>query len=75
MGGWPDDPMQKRIGLYYQAAIDQDTEGYISFLANVMGWSRPQITVFAAHFKKEIKNNAIHSYYASRLVYGRKPVS
>ena len=73
MGGWPEDPTQRKIGLYYQMAVEQDAEGYMSFLAAIMGWTRPEITVFAAHFKRETRDNKVHGYFPSRLIYGRKP--
>lgn len=74
MGTWPSDPKLKHVGACASRAMYDDVEGYMTYLATLMGWSRAEVTVFAAHFRRELRDQEIHKYYKLKAVYGRKPV-
>ncbi|KAK1767402.1 S-adenosyl-L-methionine-dependent methyltransferase [Phialemonium atrogriseum] len=61
VGGWPDDPKMREIGQYAQLVLEEDSEGYVLFLANAQGWSKEEVI----H----------HGYYRQKVVWGRKPDS
>lgn len=73
MGTWPKDPKLKQVGGCAFRAIYDDIEGYMTYLAGFMGWSQKQVMVFAAHFRKELRDPNIHKFYRLKAVYGRKP--
>lgn len=73
MGDWPKDPKLKEIGAYTQFVFEADPEGYILYPATALGWSPEEVSVFAAHARREIRSPHIHGYYRQKLVYGRKP--
>ena len=52
---------------------EQDTEGWMVFLADALGWSREQITVFAAAYLREIRNPKHHGYYLQKVMWAKKP--
>lgn len=61
------------MGQFAEAAITSDVEGYVTYMANLQGWTKEEITVYAAHLRQEIRNPAIHGYYVVKVVWGRKP--
>ncbi|KXX75055.1 Phosphoethanolamine N-methyltransferase 1 [Madurella mycetomatis] len=73
VGGWPKDQHMNQIGRIAQAIMDQDVEGYILFIANTLGWSRQQILVYLAMFRREVKSGKHHTYYSQRILWARKP--
>ncbi|KAI0390834.1 S-adenosyl-L-methionine-dependent methyltransferase [Xylariaceae sp. FL0594] len=74
LGPWPADPKHKEIGQYARLALEQDVEGFIVYvLTNAFGWTREEISVYAAHFRRELRSPSFHSWYAQRVVIGRKP--
>ncbi|KAI1324669.1 S-adenosyl-L-methionine-dependent methyltransferase [Xylariaceae sp. FL0255] len=76
LGGWPADPKQKEIGLYNRLAVEQDIEGFIVYMwTTVMGWTKDEIRLYAAHLRKELRSSAYHSYYPQKVVIGRKPLA
>ncbi|KAK3948125.1 S-adenosyl-L-methionine-dependent methyltransferase [Pseudoneurospora amorphoporcata] len=71
---WPKDPKMKEIGLYTYATMTTDVEGLVQFMyTNVMGWSKEEVTVYAAHMRQELKNMKIHGYFNWKVVYAQKP--
>ncbi|KAH7233114.1 S-adenosyl-L-methionine-dependent methyltransferase [Fusarium tricinctum] len=74
VGGWPEDPKQRSIGQYTQAAFEQDAKGTVLHMATSLGWTEEEITVFVAHFKREIRSPKVHPYYRQKVVWGRKPI-
>ena len=50
-----------------------DIEGYVLFMADTLGWSKPEITAYIAHLRSEVKSGKHHSYYLQKVVWGRKP--
>lgn len=70
---WPRDPKLKELGQFAFFAIDTDVEGYVTYMADLQGWSKEEIMVYAAHLRREIRNSAIHGYYSVKAVWGRKP--
>ncbi|KAJ9150724.1 Methyltransferase domain-containing protein [Pleurostoma richardsiae] len=76
IGSWPADPKQKEIGQFVQLFLEEDLEGHLTFISNViLGWSAQQILVFAALLRREMRSNKSHAYYHQKAVWGRKPAS
>ncbi|KAI1499037.1 S-adenosyl-L-methionine-dependent methyltransferase [Biscogniauxia marginata] len=74
MGNWPADPKEKEIGQYSQLAVEQDIEGFLVYMwTSVMGWSKEEIQVYAAHLRRELRSRKHHPYYPQRVIVGRKP--
>lgn len=73
MGRWPKDKKLKELGEYAYGAVASDIEGYVLYMANLQGWSKEEVTVYAAHLRRELRNPAIHGYYKVKVVWGRKP--
>ena len=63
----------KEIGLCLHTAITSDVEGFITYMATLLGWSNEAILVYAAHLRQEMRNPSIHAYFKCRVVWGRKP--
>jgi hypothetical protein len=75
IGGWARDPKMKELGQFAQMVIEKDTEGYIVFMANTLGWTREEILVYISLLRREIRSNNSHAYYKFKAVYGRKPLN
>lgn len=75
MSEWPKDPAQREIGLYTRAVIFHDTEGIFNYMASKIGWSPENVTVYAAHLRRELRSLNVHCYYRSLVVMGQKPVA
>ncbi|KFA51585.1 hypothetical protein S40293_03925 [Stachybotrys chartarum IBT 40293] len=74
IGSWPKDPRLSQIGQFSQAAMDQDLEGFVLYMANiVLGWSRDQVLVYCSQLRREMRSSKFHPYCRLRVVYGRKP--
>ncbi|KAJ3550040.1 hypothetical protein NM208_g185 [Fusarium decemcellulare] len=74
IGGWAKDARLKEIGQFAQAALEQDYEGYVLFMANmVLGWSKEEVSLYCAQLRREIRSGKFHPFYRQRVVYGRKP--
>ncbi|KAG7286925.1 hypothetical protein NEMBOFW57_006425 [Staphylotrichum longicolle] len=73
IGRWPRDPRLKEIGEFTQLTLEQDAEGYLLFIANTLGWTREQIMVYLAIFKREVRSGLYQPYYRQKVVWGRKP--
>ncbi|KAJ4319078.1 hypothetical protein N0V84_006531 [Fusarium piperis] len=68
------DQQLRDIGSYMQLAFEQDAEGSVLFMATSLGWTKEEVVVFLTHFRREIRNKDIHSYFKQKVVWGRKPV-
>ncbi|RSL45158.1 hypothetical protein CEP54_014390 [Fusarium duplospermum] len=76
IGSWPKDEKLREIGQYAQLSMEQDFEGLILFMANVLGgWSREEIQVYVAHLRREIRSGKKHGWYWQKVVWARKPDS
>ncbi|KAL2213557.1 S-adenosyl-L-methionine-dependent methyltransferase [Sarocladium strictum] len=73
IGRWPKDKKLKEVGRFAQATLEQDTEGWVSFMAATQGWTREEVLVYAARLRKEIRDPGIHGYFTIKVVWGRKP--
>ncbi|RSL50186.1 hypothetical protein CEP54_012033 [Fusarium duplospermum] len=73
IGGWPKDEKLREAGQCFQAAILQDIEGTLMFIANLLGWSKAEVDVFGEHYRREIKSNKIHGYFLQKVVWAQKP--
>ncbi|KAJ4202469.1 hypothetical protein NW767_005838 [Fusarium falciforme] len=70
---WPKDPRLKEIGEFGQLFGTQDTEGFIVFVADMLGWSKEEVQVYIALVRRELRNTKNHAYFRLRSVWGRKP--
>ncbi|EEU38673.1 uncharacterized protein NECHADRAFT_45720 [Fusarium vanettenii 77-13-4] len=76
IGSWPKDEKLREIGQYAQLSMEQDFEGLILFMTNVLGgWSREDIQVYTTHLRREIRSGKKHGWYWQKVVWARKPVS
>ncbi|KAH7016206.1 S-adenosyl-L-methionine-dependent methyltransferase [Microdochium trichocladiopsis] len=74
IGGWPSDEKDKTIGKYAQLAVQRDVEGFVTFMwSSVMGWSKEEIAVYAAHLRGELNSGKFHAWCPMKVVIGRKP--
>jgi hypothetical protein len=73
LGDWPKDPVQKEMGKFARYGLESDTEGFVLFMAHILGWSKDEIQVYIAHLRKELRNKTSHGYYAQKVVWGRRP--
>lgn len=71
--GWPKDPKLREIGQFTKAAIENDIEGTIGFMAIQLGWSQEEISVYAAHLRKELRGGKVHAFYRANVVWAQKP--
>ncbi|KAM5346298.1 hypothetical protein ACJ41O_009303 [Fusarium nematophilum] len=74
-GGWPKDEKLREIGQYAQLALDQDAEGTILYMATTLGWTKEEVGVYLAHFRRESRSKGVHAFYLQKVVWGRKPES
>ncbi|KAK3494910.1 S-adenosyl-L-methionine-dependent methyltransferase [Neurospora hispaniola] len=71
---WSDDKKLKEVGLCAYSTLSADVEGVVQYLfGNVMGWTPEEISVFAAHMCRELKDKNIHGYYHWKYVWAQKP--
>jgi SAM-dependent methyltransferase len=74
IGGWAKDPKMRHIGLLAQAAMEQDLEGFLLYMANmVLDWSIDEVRVYCSQLRREMRSSKYHPYVRLRVVYGRKP--
>ncbi|ENH64805.1 hypothetical protein FOC1_g10005570 [Fusarium oxysporum f. sp. cubense race 1] len=73
IGGWPKDKKMREIGQYVLAALEQDFEGYVLYMASqLLGWSMQEVKVYCAQLRRELRSTANHPFFRYRAVYGRK---
>ncbi|KAF5227093.1 hypothetical protein FANTH_14875 [Fusarium anthophilum] len=70
---WPKDPKLKEIGRFGEVFLTQDTEGFVTLAANLLGWSMEEVHVYIAKFRREVRNRKHHVYIRLRAVWARKP--
>lgn len=75
IGAWPKDPKQKEIGAFSQLVLEADIEGYVLYPATALGWKAEEVSVYAAHVRRQIRSPNSHGYYRQKVVWGRKPVA
>lgn len=39
----------------------------------MLGRTKEEVMIYAAHVRRELRNPAIHGYYNIKVVWGRKP--
>lgn len=44
-------------------------------MASQVGWTKEEISVYAAQLRKELRAKQVHSYFRSNAVYAQKPFS
>lgn len=55
--------------------VTNDVEGTVTLMATQLGWSKEQVTVFAAHVRRELRGLKIHAYNKAATVYAQKPLA
>jgi SAM-dependent methyltransferase len=74
LNGYMKEKKWKDIGMYSQVAFEQDIEGYTLFIfTRIMGWTPEQTRVYAAAFRKQLRDPNCHPYFRYKVVIGRKP--
>lgn len=63
------------MGAYTKYGLETDTEGFILFMAHTLGWSRSEILVYIAHFRRELRSGKHHGYFEQKVVWGQKPLA
>ncbi|KAF5024547.1 hypothetical protein F66182_3310 [Fusarium sp. NRRL 66182] len=71
---WPKDPGLKEIGGFAQYFSTRDSEGFLTLMADMAGWSPEEFHVYIARFRREIRDCKNHAYSRTRAVWGRKPL-
>lgn len=74
-GEWPKDQKQAEIGTFIKAAITNDIEGSVGYSATTLGWSQNEVTVYASHLRKELRDNGLHSYCRNNVVWAQKLIT
>ena len=63
------------IGRVAMATLEQDYEGYVGMMANLVhGWSKEETAVYCAHLRAAFRDPRNHGYFKFRAVWGRKPL-
>ncbi|KAH7240542.1 S-adenosyl-L-methionine-dependent methyltransferase [Fusarium solani] len=70
---WPQDALLKEIGGFAQYSSTQDSEGFLTLMADMAGWGEEEFHVFIARFRREIRDLKNHPYSRMKAVWGRKP--
>lgn len=73
LGPWPKDPVLKEVGALSHIALKEDAEGYVLYMASILGWSNMEIQVYLAQFRQELGTNTLCAYNTQRVLWGRKP--
>lgn len=74
LGVWHPERAAAERGLWWKIALEQDLEGYLNYVfTTIMGWTPEEVTVYAAHLRRELNNPKIHGYFMMRVAWGRKP--
>ena len=73
VGTWAKDPVLKQVGACTYRALYDDVEGYLMYLAGLIGWSKEAVMVYAAQFRRELRDQRIHKCYRVKVIWGRKP--
>lgn len=74
IGGWAEDLRLREVGEFAQMCIEADIEGYVLFVCHtVLGWSKEEVSVFVAHWRRQVRSKKTHAFYRQRVVWGRKP--
>lgn len=45
----------------------------MGFMANQLGWSPEEVTVYAAHLRKEVRQRKVHALYRANVAWAQKP--
>ncbi|CAG7557400.1 unnamed protein product [Fusarium equiseti] len=73
IGDWPENPVEKQMGIYTKHGLETDSEGFVLFMEHTLGWSRDEILAYVAQFRREIRTGKHHGYFAQKVVWGQKP--
>ncbi|KAK0631451.1 S-adenosyl-L-methionine-dependent methyltransferase [Immersiella caudata] len=73
IGKWPAEVAMKERGEFVRVWLEQDAEGLMLFITGAMGWSKEEVVVFLAKFRREVRSGKYHPYYRNKIIWGRKP--
>lgn len=74
VGEWPTDHNDKQIGLFAAMSVLTDAEGFLLYTLSQAGWTEPEILVYAAQLRRELKDKKVHSFFKQKVVWGQKPL-
>ena len=74
IGTWPKNNKDREVGAYMQLALEQDAEGTVLFMATTLGWTKEQVHVYLAHYRREIRSKRVHVFFRQKVIWGRKPL-
>ncbi|KPM38300.1 hypothetical protein AK830_g8276 [Neonectria ditissima] len=64
IGGWPQDPKLKQVGLHNVMFIDQSLDGFAVFpIGEILGWTFEEVTVLVSQMRLAIKDPKALPYY------------
>jgi hypothetical protein len=76
IAGWPREKRFKELGQVQQLCLVDSVEAYsLALFTRVLGWKLPELQVFLAQVRAEIKNPNNHLWCRTHFIYGRKPAS
>jgi len=71
---WPRDPKLKEFARINHLSLREGLEYFMMAGATRhLGWRPEEVTVLAAHAKRDLANRAIHSYVPINVIYAQKP--
>ncbi|KAH8892458.1 S-adenosyl-L-methionine-dependent methyltransferase [Thozetella sp. PMI_491] len=74
IGGWPQDPKLKRIGLFNGLFIDQSLDGFAIYpVGEILGWSQEEVDTLVSNMRRALHDPKALPYYIIHMVYGSKP--
>jgi hypothetical protein len=74
VGAWPRDPRLKEIGTLLGVNFTEGVEAFTAALfADVLGWSKDEITVLNAGVRNSIRRGEAHALFDFMVITGQKP--
>jgi SAM-dependent methyltransferase len=74
VGSWPKDPRLKEIGTLMGVNFTEGVEAFTAALfADVLGWSKEEITVLNAGVRNAVKKGDAHALFDFLVITGQKP--
>ncbi|KAK4449736.1 S-adenosyl-L-methionine-dependent methyltransferase [Podospora aff. communis PSN243] len=73
IGKWPADEALRERGEFVRVWLEQDAEGIVLFIMGAMGWTREDVMVFLAKFRREVRSGKYRPYFRNKIIWGKKP--
>ncbi|KAH9908964.1 S-adenosyl-L-methionine-dependent methyltransferase [Xylariomycetidae sp. FL2044] len=75
IGPWAAEKKWEEVGAISQTSLSSDLEGYVAYMAKLVGWTTEEVHVYCAQLRRELRSKKYHPYYHQRIVYAQKPLS